>query len=389
MSPGRMLSLGLLTAALSLLIAACDETGDPNDSEAESTPTPAATPTAAPADEPDEVAADIPCEVQGLEPPRDDVPETDPERVREWQETAMSFNDVTIGQDGRVYIGSHRHGSVLVLNEERELADVWTEGVRNTQPQIETHPDGRVLLLQDNGLNFYSPDGEHEKYISLTDPDAGFFPEYGGFGVDRDGHLYVGLGRNEGLIRIDENCQILGHWPDEDSAAPIMVTVDDAELTYAVTLGIGESWIEIRDSDGTLVDERHVDAPVQDGVPASVTGLPESGLALLWIVPEDPPDPDPQSRLVEDFVVQYFSTDGDLVQDWYASESGASKLLGAPRGMTIEDDGTVHIVDQGIGPDWMQMHTFDADGQFIEEWRLESDQELCGLIDDEARIGGC
>ena len=104
---------------------------------------------------------------------------------------------------------------------------------------------------------------------------------------------------------------------------------------------------------------------------------------------EAEPKLDPQSRWVQDFVVQHFSADGELTQEWYASDSGAPELLGAPRGITIEDNGTIHIIDQGVGPDWMRMHTFSADGEFLDEWRLESDQELCGLIDDEARIGGC
>ncbi len=82
---------------------------------------PSQPPTAVPADEPADVATDIPCEVRQLEPARDDAPETDPERMREWQETAMAFNDVTIGEDGRFYIASYRHGSVLMLDGEPEL----------------------------------------------------------------------------------------------------------------------------------------------------------------------------------------------------------------------------------------------------------------------------
>lgn len=386
MSSSRTIGIGLLAAALSLLMAACTDTDDTSDSASE--PTATATPTEPTADEPDEASADIPCEVEELEPPPEDAPETDPERVREWQETAMSFNDVTIGQDGRFYIGSYRHSSILVLDEERELVDVWSEGTRNRQPQIETHPDGRILLLQDTGLHYYSPDGQHEQYLSMQDFDAEFIPDYSGLGVTSQGHFFIGFERGEGLAKVDEDCQVLGHWPGEEGWGPIMVAVDTDDLTYTVALGMGESWIEIRDPDGSLVDERHVEAPVSDGIPVSATDRPDGGLALMWVV-EAEPELDPQSRTVEDFVVQHFSADGEFVQEWYASDSGAPELLGVPRGMTIEDDGTIHIVDQGIGPDWMRMHTFDADGQFIEEWRLESDQELCGLIDDEARIGGC
>ena len=301
----------------------------------------------------------------------------------------MSFNDVTIGQDGRFYIGSYRHASVLVLNEDRELENVWCEGVRNTQRQIKAHPDGRILLLQDNGLHFYSPDGEHEKYISLSDPDAGFFPEYSGLGVSNDGRLQIGLERGEGLVKLDEDCQVLEHWPDEDFAAPVMVAVDDADMTYAVSFGLGESWIDIRDRDGSLVEERYIEAPLPDALPASVTDLSDGGVALLWIVSEDPPDPDPQSRIVEDFVVQYFSADGELIQEWYASDSGAPELLGAPRGMATEDDGIIHIVDQGVGPDRMRMHSFSADGEFLDEWRLERDEVLCDYNDRVAWMVDC
>ena len=381
----------IVPVALLLMVAACTGTTD-DDAGAEPSPTPVEA-----SGEQDEEplgleesdVADVPCEVRELEPPRDDAPETDLERVQEWQETATTFNDVTIDQEGRFYIGSYRHGSVIVLNADRELEDVWTDGVRNFQPQIETHPDGRILLLQDNGLHFFEPDGEHQKYLSMFDGDAGWFPEYGGLGVDSDGHLYVGLDREEFLVKLDEECNVVGRWSDEEYAGPVAVAVDGNDLIYTLERDIGSAAVSVRDDADNVVEEWTIEAPDEDAVSASMTGLPAGGMAKIWVMAEEDPDRDPQARTVADFIVEHYSAEGDQIAEWAATDSGTPEILAQPLGLTVEADGTTHIVDHAVGEHRMRMHSFDSDGQFIDEWRLDSDEALCEFIDDAARIGGC
>jgi hypothetical protein len=390
MGTGRYVQLMIALMAAALVLTACGEDGE----ETVSTPTaePAPTPTLEPQDD-DAVAAqpetdEVPCEVRQLEPPAEDAPEPDPERIEEWLETAMSFNDVAIGPDGDIYIGSHRHAAVLVLDDGETLEQVWTEGVRNRN-RIAFHPDDRVILLQDTGIHFYEQNGEHQHYLSMFDLDAGWAPEYGGIIVDSDGHLYVGLDREEFLIKLDEDCTVLGHWPDDSTPVPPPIAIDRDDLIYALTPAPELSEMRILDQEGSEVHTWEMDQPADDALPYAIADRPEGGVAVLWNIPEDEPAVDPQMRAVADFVVQHYTPDGDLVEKWAGSESGAPELLAQPRGIAIDEDNITFIVDGGVGADRMRMHIFSGGGVFQDEWRLESDEALCDFNGEDIWFAEC